>query len=142
VRMVVDAWIAKTPENIVLATTGIHDNETKENFIKLFVNQVSRPWFKYFLSYDPSSNIQKITANVLALNGSKDIQVISKTNLPAIEAALKKGRSKSYEVKELEGLNHLFQECRSCTVNEYGELEQTISPAVLDIIVKWMKKVV
>jgi hypothetical protein len=86
--------------------------------------------------------IKKISASVLAVNGNKDIQVISKTNLAGIEGALKESRSKKFEVKELEGLNHLFQECKQCTIAEYGQLDQTISPVVLDIITKWLKEVV
>jgi fermentation-respiration switch protein FrsA (DUF1100 family) len=125
----------------VRATTGITNDSTRNNFVNLFVAQLNQPWFRYFLSYDPAPYIKKITARVLALNGSKDIQVISKSNLPAIEAALKQSKSKGYEIKELEGLNHLFQECKLCTVNEYGQLQQTISPTALDVMTTWMKKI-
>lgn len=141
VKAIVNTWTAKTPNNIVIATTGIKDEKSKDNFINQFVNQVSVPWVKYFLSYDPAPNIYKMTAKVLAVNGNRDIQVISKTNLAGIEAALRKSKSKSYEVKELEGLNHLFQECKTCTISEYGQLEQTISPSLLEIVTKWMRKV-
>jgi uncharacterized protein len=140
VKPVVDEWINKTPKNIVMVTTGITNDSTKNNFVNVFVSQLNMPWIRYFLSYDPASYIKKISASVLALNGSKDVQVISKSNLPAIEAALKQSKSKNYEVKELEGLNHLFQECKSCTINDYGQLQQTISPAVLEIMTNWMKK--
>jgi pimeloyl-ACP methyl ester carboxylesterase len=138
---VVDDWIAATPNNIVKATTGIIDETTKMRFINQFRSQVDRPWFKYFLSYDPAVNLKKIRARFLALNGASDIQVISKVNLAAIEQALKQGQTASYEIKELPGLNHLFQECKSCTVAEYGQLEQTISPVVLQIITEWMKAI-
>ncbi len=140
VRLVVDKWVAANPAGIVVATTGIKDENSKSDFVDQFINQVGRPWFRYFLSYYPSINLKKINAKVLALNGSNDIQVISKTNLAAIEQALKEGKSKSYEVKELEGLNHLFQECKTCTLNEYNQIEQTISPVVLNIITGWLKR--
>jgi pimeloyl-ACP methyl ester carboxylesterase len=141
IKTVVDAWIAKTPANVVVATTGIRDEATKVLFVDQFVNQLGHPWFKYFLAYDPAVNIKKIQAKVLALNGSNDIQVISKSNLAAIESALKNGRSKKYEVKEFAGLNHLFQECKTCTTNEYNQLEQTISPVVLEYMSTWIRKV-
>ena len=140
IKALVDLWTAKTASNIVMATTGIKDEKSKNDFINQFVSQVGRPWFKYFLNYDPAPYIKKITSHVLAVNGNKDIQVISNTNLAAMEAALKEGRSKSFEVKELEGLNHLFQECKMCTVSEYGQIEQTISPVLLEMITKWLKK--
>lgn len=138
-RAVVNAWVDKTSNTIVAATTGIKDEDSKEKFINQFVGQVGSPWFRYFLAYDPAPNLKKIKAKILALNGDKDIQVISKSNLPAIETALKVGKSKKYEVKELPGLNHLFQECKICTVAEYGQLDQTISPIVLELMTAWLK---
>jgi uncharacterized protein len=140
-KTVVNTWIAKTADSIVVTTTGIKDEPTKENFVNQFAGQLNLPWFRYFLAYDPATNLKKTRAKILALNGEKDIQVIAKTNLAGIEAALKQRRSEDYEVKELPGLNHLFQECTSCSINEYGQLDQTISPVVLDTITKWMKKV-
>jgi uncharacterized protein len=107
----------------------------------MFVGQLNMPWFRYFLTYDPAPHIKKMTAYVLALNGSKDVQVISTSNLAAIEAALKQSKSKGYEIKELQGLNHLFQECKSCMVTEYGQLQQTFSPAALEVMTNWMKKI-
>jgi pimeloyl-ACP methyl ester carboxylesterase len=138
IKQDVDNWIQKTPNQIVLATTGIKDELSKSNFVQAFAKQTSSAWFKYFLSYDPSTSIKKIKAKVLAVNGSQDVQVISKSNLKAIESALKESKSKIFDVKELNGLNHLFQECKSCTVNEYGQLEQTISPTLLKTITEWL----
>lgn len=141
VKEVVDYWIAKTDGNIVAATTGIKDEKSKGAFVTRFVSQLNNPWFRYFLSYDPGSNIKKISAKVLAVNGGSDIQVLSKQNLAGIESALKKSSSEYYEIKEFPGLNHLFQECKACTVAEYDELEQSVSPALLDYISLWMKKI-
>lgn len=141
VKEVVDSWTAKTDANIVVATTGIRDEKSKGAFVTRFVSQLTNPWFRYFLSYDPGPYIEKISAKVLAVNGGSDVQVLSKQNLAGIESALKKSSSKYYEMKEFPGLNHLFQECKACTVAEYDELEQSVSPALLDYISLWMKKV-
>ncbi len=99
-------------------------------------------WWKFFLGHDPAKDIEKLSIPVLALNGSKDIQVDPKINLPAIEAALKKSKSKNYKTIELPGLNHLFQHCVRCTIDEYGELEETFSPEVLKIMGDWIENVV
>lgn len=141
-REVLSTWITQTDPGIVVSTTGIQDNTSRETFAKNLIDQLNKPWFRYFLQYDPSVNLKKISASVLALNGDKDIQVIAGTNLPAIEAALKDRKNNApYRIMELPGLNHLFQQCTSCTVNEYGILEQTIFPGVLDIITEWMRSV-
>jgi fermentation-respiration switch protein FrsA (DUF1100 family) len=82
--------------------------------------------------------LQKLSCPVLAINGSADIQVPASINLKGIETALKKGGNKQFSIKQFEGLNHLFQKCGKCTVPEYGELETTIEPAVLDTIGTWL----
>jgi hypothetical protein len=94
------------------------------------------------LVHDPANDIENLSIPVLALNGSKDIQVDPKINLPAIESALKKSKSKNYKTIELPGLNHLFQHCKNCTVGEYGELEETFAPEALKIIGDWIEDVV
>jgi uncharacterized protein len=132
-------WVNSTPKEIVLATTGISDEASKQKFVDGFL-QFSSPWFTYFMHYDPDPVLRKITSKVLALNGEKDVQVISKANLDGIRNSLSKGKSAGYEVKEMPGLNHLFQHCNTCLPMEYGQIEQTIAPEVLDVITAWLKK--
>jgi hypothetical protein len=81
-----------------------------------------------------------VQCKVLALNGSKDVQVIATTNLAGIKASLQKSRSPKYDVIELPGLNHLFQTCIRCSPAEYGDLEETFSPTALAIIDDWLLK--
>lgn len=138
----VSDWIAKTPAPIVTATTAIKDDQSKERFVNQWVQEIGRPWLKYFINYNPDPYLRQISAKVLALNGDKDIQVLSKSNLAGLEASLKKSKSKLYEVKEIKGVNHLFQLCNTCTVAEYGQLEETFSPEVLAVIAAWMNKAV
>ncbi len=134
----VDDWLEVTDEQTILQSFGRTDSASKAKFIGTFVEQVWNKWMTYFLFYDPQPVLEKLSCKVLALNGDKDIQVISKSNLAGYEKALAKSKSKVYETREIKGVNHLFQECTKCTVQEYGELEQTIKPEVLDIITKWL----
>ncbi|HEY0679868.1 MAG TPA: alpha/beta fold hydrolase [Chitinophagaceae bacterium] len=135
----VEGWMQRTNKNIVVATTGIMNDERKAAYIDAMVEAFSSSWFKYFLNYEPQQYIEKLTCKVFAINGSKDVQVISKTNLAGIEASLKKSKSKGYLIKEYEGLNHLFQKCKLCSTMEYGKIDETISPAVLKDITDWLK---
>ena len=102
--------------------------------------RLNTPWMKYFLTYDPATALEKIKIPVLALNGSRDLQVWAPQNLPAIEKALKKAGNKKYVIRELPGLNHLFQECKTGGSDEYGEIEQTLSPVLLGEITAFIKK--
>ena len=99
-------------------------------------------WWKFFLTHDPAIDLEKLSIPVLALNGEKDIQVDPKLNLPVIEAALKKSNSKNYKIIELPGLNHLFQHCKKCSIEEYGELEETFAPEALKIMGDWIESVI
>ena len=95
-------------------------------------------WNRYFYTYNPANELKKVTCPVLALNGSKDIQVQPKINQDAIRNALAKGHNKDYLVKELSNVNHLFQECETGNMNEYSKIEQTIAPFVLKQISEWI----
>jgi len=106
------------------------------------IQKLNSPWVRYFIAYDPSTALKKVTCPVLALNGEKDLQVSSKQNLPAIRRALTAGENKNFEVIELPGLNHLFQTAKTGAVSEYAQIEETIAPAALDKIASWIEKVV
>ncbi|MBJ6119362.1 alpha/beta fold hydrolase [Pontibacter sp. BT310] len=106
------------------------------------VAQLSSPWTRYFLGYNPAPTLQKLKMPVLALNGTKDLQVPYQQNLPATEKALRAAVNKKYTIKEMSNLNHLFQTATTGMVNEYGQLEETIAPAALEVIGNWMKGVV
>lgn len=137
---IVNNWTKKTPKEIVVATTGISDEASKQKWVGSFSKQLTNPWFHYFLKYNPDDYLRKLKAKVLALNGDKDVQVTSSPNLAGLRASLKKSNSPHYDVVALEGLNHLFQRCQKCTVQEYGELEETMAPAALEAIGTWLVK--
>ncbi|WP_439108579.1 alpha/beta hydrolase family protein [Flavobacterium paronense] len=96
------------------------------------------PWFVYFIKINPDAYWSKLKIPVLAINGTKDLQVISKENLAGIKASLEKAKNKKFEIVEFPNLNHLFQEAKTGTIEEYGQLEQTIAPQVLDKMSSWI----
>lgn len=109
-----------------------------DDFVKLQVNTIARPWMQYFLRYNPAPLLEKVKCPVLALNGEKDLQVPPKENLEAIKKALAKGRNKKVTAIEMPDLNHLFQECKSGSPDEYATIEQTFSSPALTEILKWV----
>ena len=96
------------------------------------------PWFRYFLTYDPAVALRKVHCPVLALNGQLDLQVDPQQNLPPISAALKQAGNRDVTVRELPGLNHLFQHCQTGSPTEYGKIDETMSPEVLQIVGDWI----
>jgi len=110
-----------------------------DDFVKLQVKQIASPWMQYFIKYNPAPALEKVKCPVLAVNGEKDLQVPPKENLEAIKKALTKGGNKSVTTKELPNLNHLFQECKTGSPDEYATIEQTFSPIALTEILKWLQ---
>jgi hypothetical protein len=104
------------------------------------VKQVTSPWFRYFIAYDPATALRKVTCPVLALNGQKDMQVPPDLNLPAIRKALEEAGNQHFEIVELPGLNHLFQTAKTGSPSEYAQIEETISPIALEKITSWILK--
>jgi pimeloyl-ACP methyl ester carboxylesterase len=98
------------------------------------------PWFRYFVAYDPRLTLEKVKIPVLAINGENDLQVSSKENLKIIAAALKKSGNKDYTIKSFPKLNHLFQTSETGSPGEYGTIEETIAPQVLETIADWIVK--
>lgn len=139
VSFLLENWVKEKPAAIV-EELNFETAPKRTAYINEMVRDFRTPWFSYFMRFDPASYLEKLSCKVLALNGDKDIQVLASQNLPGIAAALKKSKSPAYEIKELPGLNHLFQSCHTCKVEEYGELEETIAPAALEIIGQWLKK--
>ena len=96
------------------------------------------PWLNFFIDYDPSADISKTLCTVMAINGSRDIQVISSLNLAGIKAHLRPNPKNI--IKEYPSLNHLFQHCKTGNVSEYRMIEETVSPEVLEDIVRFIKQ--
>ena len=114
---------------------GMSDDE----FVNLRVKQIANPWMQYFIKYNPAPTLEKVKCPVLAINGEKDLQVPPKENLEAIKSALSKGGNKKVTTKVLPNLNHLFQECKTGSPDEYATIEQTFSPTALSEILKWVQ---
>lgn len=122
--------------NRILAFSGQQADMTVEKYRQQeTVQQI--PWLRWFIDYDPSSDITKTRCPVFALNGDRDCQVISSLNLTAIKRLLPS--TEQNLVKEYPALNHLFQHCTTGLVTEYGQIEETIAPEVLSDIAEWIQ---
>ena len=114
--------------------------DVPEAQIGMQIKQITSPWFRYFLAYDPATALRKVTCPVLAINGSLDKQVLPDQNLPPIRKALEEAGNKRVEIDELPSLNHLFQTAKTGAPAEYAEIEETMSPVALDKMATWIGK--
>ncbi len=114
----------------------------KMDFIQIQVHQITSPWMKYFLSYDPAMTLKKVRCPLFAVNGEKDLQVPAEENLKAIQKAIINGGNTKGSVKSYPGLNHLFQHSETGSPEEYGKIEETFAPEVMEDIKVWLDGVV
>ncbi len=110
------------------------------NLLSLRLDEATSPWFRFLINYDPGPALRALKQPVLALNGSLDVQVPPAQNLPAITWELETGANPDYEVVKLAGLNHFFQTAETGSPAEYGQIEETISPVVLNLIGEWITR--
>jgi pimeloyl-ACP methyl ester carboxylesterase len=130
-------WQQSSPPEVV-KQLGMQDAKAANTITGSLVKSFSQPWMKYFLTYDPAPALTQIKCPVLALNGSKDLQVIAAPNLAAIKKHLQEGGNKNFKTMELSGLNHLFQTANTGNLQEYGIITETFAPQALEVIGKWI----
>ena len=100
------------------------------------LQQADTPYIRHFLTVDVGKLLPEIKCPVLALNGNKDTQVDCDANTTRIEKGLADCK---HSIKKIDGVNHLFQHCNTGIVTEYQQIEETISPEVLQEVAKWIK---
>ena len=118
----------------------IPNGMTQQQLNDLMFDAFCDPWMKCFLFLDPTIALAKVKCPVLAINGSLDLQVPPTENLSAIKKHVESNGNSNVTIKEFPRLNHLFQECTTGSPNEYGSIEQTISPEVLKTMSDWINE--
>jgi fermentation-respiration switch protein FrsA (DUF1100 family) len=111
-----------------------------EQYITEVSKQFSGNWMRFFLTYDPATNLEKVSCPVLAINGSLDYQVIPEINLAGMKSAFAKAKNKDVTLTTLPGLNHLFQNATTGSGVEYDQIEETFDPETLQLITSWINK--
>jgi len=107
---------------------------------KARINMLTSSWNQYFLTHQPEAYLSKLSIPVMAIHGNKDKQMTAAVNLQAIEAAL--NPSSKHLVREMDGLNHLFQTANTGLMTEYSQITETIAPKVLNEMNDWILSVV
>lgn len=117
---------------------GALEGKTADVLVSETIPQLTSPWFRYFIHFNPADYLVKVKCPVLALDGTVDSQVKCESNLQGIKQALDKGGNKHYEVVPMPGLNHLFQKAITGAVTEYGTITETVDPTALEKVSNWI----
>lgn len=97
-------------------------------------------WGREFIAWRPESYMPYYEGKVLYIIGDKDLQVHPELNFQGFWKYII-GKENLFTLLKMENLNHLLQTCNTCTLEEYGVLEETVAQSVLDEIVFFLKQI-
>lgn len=97
-------------------------------------------WFRDFLTFDPQPYLRQITVPVLAIYGKLDVQVPAVQSMGVMKGTLERAGNDDVVVVAFERMNHLMQPSVAGAFPEYGQIETTVMPEVLDLIVDWLSE--
>lgn len=98
--------------------------------------QLTSPWSRYFIDFEPARQLGAVKCPVLALNGTNDLQVEAADNLSMLRRGLR--NSQDVKTKKLTGVNHWLQPNREEWAIVNGEQQPTFSPVALETIREWI----
>lgn len=101
----------------------------RENMRKVGESYAAQPWLRWFATHSPAADLMAIKVPLLAIFGTKDVQVPADENAAALRAL-----APGAQVRVFADLNHLMQHATTGLPAEYGVIEETISPEVLEAI--------
>jgi pimeloyl-ACP methyl ester carboxylesterase len=107
-----------------------------ERAVKSGLAQMTSPWMKFMLTFDPATALRQVRVPVFAAFGELDTQVPPSLHHEPMKAAL--AGNPRLTVTVYAGANHLFQQARTGQVAEYATLEKAFIPGLPDDLAKWI----
>lgn len=108
-------------------------------------NEASQGFSPTILIVDKSNtSYEKIIFDLLALQKlllicpSQIPEPFIQTGFLLVPKAFEEAGKQNYRIIEFPKLNHFFQTCETGSILEYGIIEETIAPVVLDTLTSWL----
>jgi pimeloyl-ACP methyl ester carboxylesterase len=99
--------------------------------------QLTSPWSRFFIDFNPANSLPQVQCPVLLLNGTADLQVGAAHNMAVLQKGLHQGHA-PVEAHRLPGVNHWFQPDPTEWPIVAGERQAAFSPAALDYLRVWL----
>ena len=99
--------------------------------------QLTSPWSRFFIDFDPAIHLAEVRCPVLLLNGTADLQVAAGRNISVLQKGLRQ-TTFGVEAHKLSGVNHWFQGDPTQWPIVAGERQAAFSPEGLDYIRVWL----
>jgi len=134
VRPLVDELVRR---QIQAAGQELPTDELLRPTLEQAAQQLFNPWMITFIQFDPRTVYARNELPILAMGGTKDVQVDARQNL-ALLTRLTAPSGRPAEVRIYDGLNHLFQPATTGSPDEYGLIDTTFDPKALSELVAWV----
>jgi uncharacterized protein len=115
-------------------TQALSIPKDKKQRVELFLS----PWYRAQISYNPEDVLSKLTCPVLAITGSIDPYQRADLNLPRIQSALINAGNNDYTIVKAPAINHLMQTGETGLPSEYGTIEESFAPIIMETIKFWI----
>lgn len=108
----------------------------KDWYRRQFIVKMNAKWLREFIAYNPADDLPRITVPVLAITGSKDIQVD-----PADLERMAQLLQAPFEPHIIKDMTHLLriQEGKASISKYKEEIKKPIEPKLLDIVLHWLE---
>ena len=137
-----DEIIRKAAANLVLVQVGLQPADEvpapMETMVDELLKQLTSPWMKTFLAYDPGETLQAVDVPMLLVFGELDLQVSAEQNLAGL-ATLFPDEDDRPTSLVLPKMNHLFQVARTGSMAEYAGLGESMEDPLADELATWIK---
>jgi pimeloyl-ACP methyl ester carboxylesterase len=112
-------------------------NSTKDSYRVGLISKLNAKWFREFLSYNPAEDLSKIQVPVLAITGTKDIQV-NPDDISRMEELVKS----DFEGHKVLDLTHILRvELGQPSLSTYKEqVHHPVDERVLLLISDWLHR--
>jgi fermentation-respiration switch protein FrsA (DUF1100 family) len=104
------------------------------------VATVGAGWFQDFLTFDPAPYLRDLTVPLLAVYGGRDLQVPAEQSEGPLRELMREASNEDATIVVFDGLNHLMQPAETGGIEEYGQIETTIAPEVLELLAGWLSE--
>ncbi|WP_067564952.1 alpha/beta hydrolase family protein [Nocardia acidivorans] len=100
------------------------------------IDELVSPYMAALINYDPAPALSALRIPVLAVYGTKDVQVPAAQSEGPARTLLAADPDATVHV--FDGLNHLMQPAGSGLLTEYAAIGTTVDPQVLDFYTAWL----
>ncbi|UYZ61795.1 alpha/beta hydrolase family protein [Hymenobacter weizhouensis] len=119
----------------VAAALRLNNTDIDPQMARARAAQLTSPWSRYFLDFDPVRKLSNVKCPVLLLSGTADLQVDPAQHMAPLKRGLKHS---NVTADRLSGINHWFQPDPQDWPLVNGVQQPTFAPKALDVVREWV----